>query len=342
MQAVTGLARLFIQYHDFPNIFNMPQAGTCCTCASFLSDTKVPRDPKSEKPLTFDRHLECCPRIICAACQYKNPRFQTYCPFCQISSEPTALPQNGLRLPPAYSKTATAKSNGRHAEETSLRTQLAGIGQDEAPPPYTPSSTASVQNTLSSPYTAQAHHASSISSDDASTQSSSSDTIHHLSPSDTLTSLSLAYKVPIPILQSHNNLFASNLLAGRKILLIPASHYQGPPLSTPPDPAEEARKRRIRRWMVATKCADYRVAEVYLKGVTSSTMSGSEAGLESERSPNGDIEGREEEDQGLKEAIERFKADEEWERRNPLQDKKGKMGARRRVGGGGSLSGQLF
>lgn len=94
--------------------------------------------------------------------------------------------------------------------------------------------------------------------------------------------------------------------------------------------------------MVATKCADYRVAEVYLKGVTSSTMSGSEAGLESERSPNGDIEGREEEDQGLKEAIERFKADEEWERRNPLQDKKGKMGARRRVGGGGSLSGQLF
>jgi hypothetical protein len=272
---------------------------TCCCCAAYLRDSKLPRSPTSEKPLAFDRHLDCCGRIICAACQYKNPRFETYCPFCQISSEPSALPQNGLRLPPAYSRT-----DGK--PEKSLRSHLADEHNDtSAPPPYS---------------SVAAHNRSSAStSDGPQPPTNTPDTIHHLSPSDTIPSLSLAYNVPAPILRSHNALWADHLVSGRKYILIPASHYTGPPLSQPPDPAEEERKVKVRRWMVATKCADYGVAELYLKGA------------------DGDLEM----------AVEAWRADEEWERRNPLGKGKGNgkgMGeGRRRKGSGigGGLVGQL-
>ena len=68
---------------------------------------------------------------------------------------------------------------------------------------------------------------------------------------------------------------------------------------------------------MATKCVDYSVAGLYLKGA------------------EWDVET----------AVERFRADEEWERRNPMQaNVKGKAKEEkkeRRWGGGGSLVGQL-
>lgn len=56
---------------------------------------------------------------------------------------------------------------------------------------------------------------------------------------------------------------------------------------------EEARKAKIRRWMVACKCAEYDVAELYLE------QAGYDLGV----------------------AVERFLEDEEWERMNPLEGK---------------------
>lgn len=117
------------------------------------------------------------------------------------------------------------------------------------------------------------------------------DTIHHVSSTDTLSGLSLAYQVPQAVLRRHNNLYSDTLLTARKWVLIPSTHYSGPSLSTPPDPAEEERKVKVRRWMVATKCADYRVAELYLKGA------------------DGDLDA----------AVTVYKDDEEWERKNPLK-----------------------
>jgi hypothetical protein len=274
---------------------------TCCCCASYLRDSKLPRSPTSEKPLAFDRHLDCCGRTICAACQYKNRRFETYCPFCQISSEPSALPQNGLRLPPAYTKTD-------NDPEKSLRSQVDAPSED-APPPY------SSLLSQSQPQFPTAR--STPSGANGNPPSSTPDTIHHLSPTDSLSSLSLAYNVPLPILRQHNALFTDSLLMGRKYILIPASHYTGPSLSQPPDPAEEERKNKIRRFMVQTKCSDYAVAELYLRGA------------------QGEFEV----------AVESYRGDEEWERRNPLKaGGKGKGKGRRKSGNGsvgGGLVGQL-
>lgn len=251
-------------------MYIMSVAEACCTCATLLSDTKVPYDTESEKPICLDRRLECCNRTICATCQYKNTRFQNYCPFCQISSGPGALPSTGLRLPPSYS--ATSASTG-----------------EDSPPPYA-SVAALVGNGSNPPET--------------------EDVVHFLRNEDTIPSLSLAYVVPVPVLRAHNKIHSDQLLAARKWILIPKSHYNGPPLSTPPDAAEEERKNKLRRWMVATKCAEYNVATLYLKGS----------------------------DYNLETAIESFKADERWERDHPM---KGKERARNRMSGSLGLSWQL-
>ncbi|KIW34616.1 uncharacterized protein PV07_01386 [Cladophialophora immunda] len=260
----------------------MSLADSCCTCATLLSDAKVPYDPHSEKSLLHHRQLDCCSRFICATCQYKNPRFQAYCPFCQISSGPSALPREGLRLPPSYTKTAASRGSRRA----------------ESPPPSYDDSIAPRR----------------LPEQSAGPPADTDDTVHFVGSEDSLQSLSLAYKVPIPVLRRYNNLYSDQLLAARKWILVPKSHYTGPPLSTPPDAEEEERKTKLRRWMIATKCADYNVAQLYLKGS----------------------------DHNLELAVEAFRSDEEWEKSHPLKGK-GKESERHRrpYGTGGSISGQL-
>ena len=253
-------------------------AEACCTCATVLSDTKVPYDTESEKPICLDRRLECCGRTICATCQYKNQRFQTYCPYCQISSAPSALPAEGLRLPPSY----------RDNDSRAL----------DLPPAY--DSLPSRQYALGSV------------SSPVRPPEDTEDTVHFLIPEDSLHSLSLAYRVPQDVLRRHNALFSDSLLIARKFVLIPQAYYTGPPLSNPPDPEEEERKNKLRRWMVATKCPEYNVAQLYLKG--------SQYDLEV--------------------AIEAFKADEQWEKEHPL-DAKGEHKGKPRRSFGASLVGQL-
>ncbi|ETI23873.1 hypothetical protein G647_05680 [Cladophialophora carrionii CBS 160.54] len=261
----------------------MSLADSCCTCATLLSDVKIPYDPDSEKPLLYNRRLDCCSRYICASCQSKNPRFQHYCPFCQISSGPSSLPREGLRLPPSYTKTPPHARNASRAE---------------SPPP-------SYDDSLMP---------RRVPEQSTEPPADTEDTVHFVGSDDSLPALSLAYAVPIPILRRHNHLYSDQLLQARKWVLIPRSHYNGPPLSTPPDPVEEERKIKLRRWMVATKCADYNVAQLYLKGS----------------------------DDNLEIAVEAFKADEEWEKNHPLEGKgKGNAKPRSRFGRGGSLAGQL-
>ncbi|KAJ0107640.1 hypothetical protein J7T55_007831 [Diaporthe amygdali] len=261
----------------------------CCTCATVLSD--VPRySPQTEKPYPGDRRLECCSRVICGRCIHDNARFASYCPYCQIASEPSnPLPQ-GLREPPSYD-TATAK--------TAPRTPATPDNNDDAapPPPYKPSTTHS-----SSPTSYPSDEKSSNDDDPP-----PPDTLHFVHPTDdTIPSLSLRYNVPAAVLRRHNNITSDHLLSARRTLLVPGTHYpSGVSLSPRPveGEEEEARRNKIRRWMVATKCAGYEVAELYL------AQSGYDLGA----------------------AVERYLGDEEWERLHPLEGSgkgkgKGKMG----------------
>jgi len=224
---------------------------TCCTCASILPSSDAPSySLKTEKALSPPRSLPCCDRLICSDCITKTPRFATYCPFCQVSTSATALPQGGLRQPPAYTSTPGTPAR------TSLDSKdapLLDLNQDlEVPPPA---------------YAAVSTHTSTARLDAAeSGPAQQEDTIHHLHPHDTLPALSLAYHVPLPALLSHNRLYTSTLLPARRTLLIPRAYYTGPSLSATPVESEEEteRKAKLRRFMVQAKCADYSMAELYL------------------------------------------------------------------------------
>ena len=85
------------------------------------------------------------------------------------------------------------------------------------------------------------------------------DVLHFIHPDDTITSISLAYGVPVAALRRINGLFSDNLLAARKTLLIPGEYYKGG-VSLSPRPVEgeeeEVRRNKIRRWMVSCKVAE--------------------------------------------------------------------------------------
>ncbi|MCJ1483264.1 hypothetical protein MMC06_003431 [Schaereria dolodes] len=272
----------------------------CCTCASLLSKISPQYDVKTEKPVAQDRRLDCCGRVICGKCISDNQRFATYCPFCQIASTPSSIPQ-GLREPPAYSPPPSPRP--RYAT-------LARPTSSDLPPPY-----------------ATIHPPPAVSRSfltDPSTQND--DTIHHLHPDDTISSISLAYRVPIPALRASNALYADHLLAARRTVLIPREYYQGDSLSPVSVVGEEEEERRskVRRWMVGCKVADlppkyrYDIALLYLKQA----------------------------DYNLDLAIEAYREDERWEREHPLEASsvKGKAkqnslsstrNARQRLGGFG-------
>lgn len=204
-------------------------AEACCTCATLLSSIPPTYDEKTEKPAQYERRLNCCGRAVCARCISDNPRFATYCPFCQISSGPTSLPQQGLRDPPAYSPP--------------LSDQAALQKGDDDLPPY------SAHNPLP---TTDTKSKSGVEED-------APDVLHFVDPEDSITSLSLRYNVPAHALRNTNNLFSDHLLAARRTVLIPGAHYKGG-VSLSPRPLEgeeeEKRKAKVRRFMVACKVAE--------------------------------------------------------------------------------------
>lgn len=203
-------------------IFNMSEA--CCTCAALLSSIPPTYDEKTEKPTQYERRLECCGRAICARCITDNPRFASYCPFCQISTVPTPLPQ-GLRDPPAYSPPGDSN-------------------ETDEPPPY------SAHN--------QAPPLPEKSKDGP--VESAPDVLHFIDPNnDSILSLSLRYGVPADALRRTNGLYADQLLAARRTLLIPGEYYKGG-VSLSPRPLEgeeeEIRKGKVRKFMVGCKVAE--------------------------------------------------------------------------------------
>ncbi|PSK48586.1 hypothetical protein B9Z65_100 [Elsinoe australis] len=260
----------------------------CCICSSLL-DTF---DEQTEKPIIPDRYLTCCGRIICTRCIVQNARYKTYCPYCQISTEPSALPQ-GLKDPPSYDTTSKAHF----------------LNENKVPPP---------ENKGDEPPAYSEYAASQSFSEKGPTQPAE-DVLHFVTPDDSLQSLSLAYGVPINALRKTNNIFSDHLLRGRKTVLIPGEYYKGGvSLSPQPleSPEEEIKKGKIRRWMMACKCAD--VAPNYRYDVAVMYLEQTEYVLDA--------------------AVQAFLDDEQWEKEHPMQEKGKKpktpkcVGMRRFVG----------
>ncbi|KAI9886027.1 MAG: hypothetical protein M1823_002194 [Watsoniomyces obsoletus] len=211
---------------------------SCCTCAGILGGVISPDDEKGSLRIRVaQRPLQCCGRIICQDCIHKNPRFATYCPFCQISTIPSRLPP-GLRDPPAYSPPSSPSEEENHHPSEH---------ENEHPPPY------SLISNSSQP----------------SSDRKAQDVIHFVDPAhETMSSISLRYNVPLEAMRRVNHLYADHLLAARRTVLIPGEYYKGG-VSLSPRPVEgeeeELRKAKIRRWMVTCKVAEYDVALVYLK-----------------------------------------------------------------------------
>ncbi|KAF4632383.1 hypothetical protein G7Y89_g5736 [Cudoniella acicularis] len=219
---------------------------SCATCARYLSHIPPPYDEKSEKPICYDRRLDCCSRVICGDCIHKNSRFATYCPFCQVSTTPSPLPQ-GLKEPPAYTLPS----------QSSTRPATVPPEEDELP-------------TYAS-LTPNPSHPQPLAEKSSSSHPPAEDVLHFLDHSnDTLTSLSFRYSVPIPVLRRANNITSDHLLLARRSVIIPGEFYKdGVSLSPRPVEGEEEERRKaiVRRWMVACKVSEYDVALLYLKQV---------------------------------------------------------------------------
>ncbi|KAL2074699.1 hypothetical protein VTL71DRAFT_8478 [Oculimacula yallundae] len=235
---------------------------SCCTCATLLKNVLPEYDEKSEKPKAHDRRLECCGRVICGNCIASNQRFATYCPFCQVSTKPSPLPQ-GLRDPPTYTPpSSTSKPTCRAQEPPAYTDELpsySSLTNPQAAPPEKPS---------------------------LDTQPAE-DVLHFLDhENDTLTSLSFRYGVPLAALRKANNITSDHLLLARRTVVVPGEYYKGG-VSLSPRPLEgeeeERRKGIVRRWMVACKVSEYDVALVYLTQVDYDLEAAIEAYKEDER-----------------------------------------------------------
>lgn len=205
-------------------------ANACATCASTYDSAL---DPASEKPLLPGRHLDCCDRSVCSRCLNQNKRYETYCPYCQITTEPSPLPQ-GLRDPPAYSSL-----DDRIPPPSE---KPASDGDDELP-----AYSENHQAIQSPPEKTEQHDAPAP------------DVLHFVTPTDSMHSLALAYGVPINALRKANNVYSDHLIQARRTLLIPGEYYKGG-VSLSPRPLEgeeeEAKKHKVRRWMVTCKVAE--------------------------------------------------------------------------------------
>jgi hypothetical protein len=260
-------------------------AEACCTCATLLSNITPLYDENTEKPKALDRRLECCNRVICGTCIYVGHNLPDSIPvtyinadyriiraleitvspqlspfplpldhisnnnsltgvFCQISIIPTSLPQ-GLRNPPLYTSPAPPPPSYTN---DSLH--------DSTLPPYP-----------SSPPLPASHP--SLAPEKSFTAASAPDVLHFLNHStDSVLSLSMLYRIPISALRRANGITSDHLLLARRTVLIPGEFYKGG-VSLSPRPVEgeeeEARKGKIRRWMVRCKVAEWVLFFIFLR-----------------------------------------------------------------------------
>ncbi|KAK3952718.1 hypothetical protein QBC32DRAFT_340623, partial [Pseudoneurospora amorphoporcata] len=106
----------------------------CCTCATLLSS--VPRFiPETEKPLPDDRRLSCCGRVICGNCTYNNPRFRSYCLYCQTPSPSSSSSSSSYPTPP-NPRGPKYRPAPSHQHRIETEQDINDDDEDTLPPPY--------------------------------------------------------------------------------------------------------------------------------------------------------------------------------------------------------------
>lgn len=180
-----------------------------------------------------DRRLPCCDRIICGECIEGNERFSSYCPFCQVSSGDAIDGDTATNA-------ARPKSNSKDEPPSYEDTIHSPSSNSQSHPPAYPTAQSSKSQSKSQPQI--------------------EDTLHFLDhKTDSMTSLSLRYGVPVEVLRKKNGITSDYLLLARKTILIPGEWYKGG-LSLSPRPVEgeeeERRKGFVRRFMVGCKVAE--------------------------------------------------------------------------------------
>ena len=83
---------------------------------------------------------------------------------------------------------------------------------------------------------------------------------HYVRKDDTINSLGLAYQIDPATIRKENHIFQDHLLQARSFVVIPGASRS---LSESPGEGEE-RKVKLKRFMLATKCTDYDMAQTYM------------------------------------------------------------------------------
>ncbi|KAI9651629.1 MAG: hypothetical protein M1831_000562 [Alyxoria varia] len=306
------------------SLFDSTTKSTVKTDAKFLLDEKAAlREDRAKDERPPRRQTPCCQRYICGSCLQTTPRFASYCPYCQIStSDASSLPSGGLRDPPSY--TSPPRSPPPPEPRNDQNT--------DEPPTYDDALAASSNSTNNT------HPSTTLFDDDITARP---DLIHHLHTHDTLSSLAISYRIPSATLRTHNSLYSKNLFHARHTLSIPLSQSSLPlshfmdekgqlqSLSPKPVDSEEERERKaqVRRFMVGAKCKEYEIAELYLgqarAAVGGSRMEHDQSDVNEDPQEDG-TRGREKSGDVVERALAMWRADEEWEKKNPLSKSKGK------------------
>lgn len=168
----------------------------------------------------------CCGRFVCRLCVRASPRYGQYCVLCQLPILDT----------PPYSAGSSS-----------------GLDEDSLPPGYD-DATASVPR-----YDGRGLGAD-LKSGVYGNEKRAAGVQHYVRKDDTVSGLSLAYKVDAAVIRKANNIFADHLLQGKAWIVIPGATVS---LSTEPA-ADEEQKVRLKKFMVQTRCADYDMAKCML------------------------------------------------------------------------------
>ncbi|BGP46603.1 hypothetical protein JCM10450v2_002450 [Rhodotorula kratochvilovae] len=276
---------------------------------------------KAESPVSFS-----CGHSICGACVRKRRRLAQSCILCQTADD--LLSGGSTPSSPSIKAASRAPSPPRYVEEKGDFV-LGGDSDDEdgpldAPPPP--------------PDAPPAYEAGSAELDDADGKGAREQcALHHVRREDTLLGLSMHYGVDGHVLCTLNKLPLStlsttpHLLHTKPFLLLPPSAARPSASSSPLLPAPLERKRLVvRRFQVATKCADWAIAQAYVDQVWRAREDEARFVAANARARGEEVpeEGEVREGGELEEAVAAYEADERWEREQRNLKGKGPVGRR--------------